>query len=147
MKITLVLSLASSLLMSGCCKQVHFTPERPSVVRGWQKFDDHGMAVIGEFLLKKGQSVDNGKFGVELVRTIAPQKCYELSAENILIPHAVLRFYELPSKRTLIEIDASRHTNHRLMDFNFPVDKYDVDSVLIDEINTKEEWVWFELLK
>ena len=146
-KLTLFTVVITTFVMSGCCKQVQFTPQQPNSVRGWQEFDDGVITAMGEFFLRKGEKIDNGHFGVELIKTVAPQKCYEPFAENILIPHAVLRFYEVSTKRTILEIDAPRHSNQRLVSFGFPLNSYGVDSVLVNEVNTRDAWVWFELLK
>ena len=103
-KLTLFTVVITTFVMSGCCKQVQFTPQQPNSVRGWQEFDDGVITAMGEFFLRKGEKIDNGHFGVELIKTVAPQKCYEPFAENILIPHAVLRFYEVSTKRTILEM-------------------------------------------
>jgi hypothetical protein len=143
--ISCLLLLAGLLLMVGCCKDAHFTPERPATVRGWHEFDRHGIHGIGEFLLTKGESVENGSFGVELVKTIVRMKCSDAFAENDIIPRAVLRFYKVPGRQTILELEVISGSTELLANYNFPVPEYGVDSVHVREINTKDEWIWFEL--
>jgi hypothetical protein len=138
---------ASLLLTGGCCQEVDFTPERPAKVRGWARYEQNGTLVVGEFLLKEGESVDNGLIGVELTKVRAPQKCNEPFAENLVIPHASLRFFDVKSKQTILETLARQGATERLINSDFPAEKYGVGSVLVREINTREKWVWFELTK
>jgi hypothetical protein len=85
-------------------------------------------------MLKKGESIDNGKIGVELLKTIAPAKCYEPFAEQDLFPKAVVRFYALPSKETLLEIEVRRQTSNSLKQ---PVSDYGINTIMC-VISTQE---------
>lgn len=135
-----------TFLMRGCCEAVPSTPNRPASVRGWQKFNnDQGIHAIGEFILKKGESTENGKFGVELIKTIASEKCSGPFAENDITPRAVVRIYEVANKRTLAEIKVRDGTSSRLININFPTTEYGVGGIFPYAINTKDEWIWFEL--
>ena len=130
------------ILSNGCCRTLESTPVSPTSVRGWQEFDEQGIHGIGEFVLRKGQSIDNGKIGVELIKTLPPIKCYEPSAEQDLFPKAVVRFYLVPSGDTLLEVEIRKQTSNRL---EAPVSDYGINGIFAREINTKDGWVWFEL--
>ena len=136
------------LFMSACgCKEVPSTPDPPTSVRGWQEFDEQGIHAIGEFLLRKGESVENDKFGVELVKTIVPKRCSDAWAENDINPRALIRFYEVPGKRVIHEIEVRKGSSLRLPNSDVPITKYGIDTISVREINTRDEWVWFELWK
>ena len=132
------------LLTTSCCRTVHSDPASPTSTRGWQAFSEQGINAVGEFLIKKGQSVENGRLGVELISTIAPRKCSDPGAEQDLFPKAVVRFYAVPSKQTLAEVEIRRSTSTSL---HSPVTDYGVNAIFAREINTKDGWVWFELWK
>ncbi|SRR6266446_1579316 len=130
------------ILTSGCCRTLESNPTAPTSVRGWQEYDEQGVHAVGEFVLKKGQSIDNGKIGVELLKTIAPVKCYEPFAEQDLFPKAVVRFYALPSKETLLDVEVRKQTSNGLKQ---PVSDYGINAIYVRDINTKDGWLWFEL--
>src|SRR5216117_3572088 len=87
------LLLTVALLAGGCCLAVQSDPAPPNSVRGWHEFDAQGIHGVGEFVLKNGQPIENGDIGIELIKTVAPVKCYEPFAERDLFPKAVVRFY------------------------------------------------------
>ena len=148
MKAACYLMLLVSLVSTGgCCEEVHFTPQRPTSVRGWHEFNEQGAHVIGEFVLNKGEDVDNGRLGVELVKIIPRKRCHDLSAENDTIPRALMKFYRAKDHQPIGEIEVTKGASSRLVNYNIPVDGYGVDAVFVREINTKDEWIWFELLK
>src|SRR5262249_17605345 len=124
-----------------------FTPDPPTSVRGWREFNEQGIHAIGEFLLRNGESVENGMFGVQLVETITPKRCSDPWAEDDVTPRALIRFYEVPSKHVILETKVRKQANLRLVDFDFPASKYGVGAISVREINTRDKWVWFELWK
>jgi len=136
------LLLLISLLASGCCRTLESDPAPPNSVRGWHEFDAQGIHGVGEFVLKKGQSIENGKIGVELIKTIAPVKCYERFAEQDLFPKAVVRFYAIPGNETLLEVEVRKSTSNSLQP---PVADHGINAIFARDINTKDGWLWFEL--
>jgi hypothetical protein len=137
---------AGTLFMSGCCEEIPSTPDRPASVHGWQEFrTSQGFPALGEFVLKKGEPVENGRFGLELIKTVSPQKCKGYMAEGVPNPLATIRIYDVKTKRTLVEVEISNHSSRRLISFGFPVSEYGLDTLFAREINTKDEWVWIEL--
>lgn len=132
------------LLTTSCCRTVHSDPASPTSTRGWKAFSEQGINAVGEFLIKKGQSVENESLGVELISTIAPRKCSDPGAEQDMFPKAVVRFYAVPSKQTLAEVQIRKSTSTSL---HLPVTDYGVNAIFAREINTKDGWIWFELWK
>ena len=137
------------LLLSnlGCmCKRLDSTPQPPNHVVGWQRFRDQDLWAKGEFVLNQGESVEHANLGITIIKTIPSQKCSDPWAEQPSPSRAMLRIYRLPEKRLLLEGEFSPG-NTRLISFNFPVDEFGIDSILVKEINSKDQWVWFEVLE
>lgn len=147
MKVALiiVILLLDACLLSGCCKKVLRAPPLPPSVRGWQQFKTNdGFHAIGEFVMKKGESVENGKFGLTLIKTVPPINCtFRENDDNIV--RAVLRIYDVQSKRTLVDVELADGSTNRLINYKFPIEKYGLDTIFTQEINTKDEWIWIEL--
>jgi len=130
------------LLAGACCQTIQSEPPLPTSVRGWHEFDEQGIHAVGEFVLRKGQSIENDKIGVELIKTIAPVKCNEPFAEQDLVPKALVRFYAIPGKQTLLEVEVRKGTSSRV---DSPVEG--INAIFVHDISTKDGWVWLEFLK
>lgn len=129
--------------LGGCCRSVDSNPSRPIKVRGWQEFGEGPTKSIGEFVLHKGESIDNHSVGVQLVDTTKGRTCYGTESTG---PSAVVRFYSVSDQQTILEIRLTPG-NTRLISFNRPlVEEYGLDTIFIRGINTKDGWIWFELL-
>jgi len=145
-KLLIFLLMLLSTTTSGCCSRVESDPPRPNQVRGWREFEESGIKAIGEFVLKKGETVDNGSFGVKLIDTIPDQNCFITEGPSHL-PKATMQFYRVSDKQVLLEIDLPK-ANTSFMSFRPSiVEEYSINTISIREINTKEGWIWFELWK
>lgn len=144
-KLLIFVLMLLSLKASGCCGRVDSDPPRPNRVRGWNETRiEYGITSIGEFVLKKGESVDNGRFGIKLVETIPDQKCVIIEGPSHL-PKATVQFYRVSDKQVLLEIDLPK-ANTSFMSFHPSiVEDYGINTISIREINTKDGWIWFEL--
>lgn len=137
------LLLLVPLALGGCCWSVESEPQRPAKVRGWDEVRQQGTSV-GEFLLTKDSPVENARVGVELKEIIKGRTCQGTESVG---PKAVVRFYRVPDKQTLVELELSQG-NTRLINFSRSlVEDYAVDTIAVQAINTKDSWVWFELLE
>lgn len=134
------------ILVQGCCQKYENNPQKPSSLRGWQEYrHNDGIPVMGEFLLKEGESVENGKLGVQLLKIITPTKCSDPFAENDLIPKATLRIFDVQTNQTLLQVTVKNHTSYRLINDGFNSKKYKLDGLFPKDINTTEKWIWLEL--
>ena len=140
-RVCVPLVLGTLLVSSGCCRTLQSDPPQPTSIKGWSEFDRNGIRVIGEFLLRKGQPMENDDLGIELVKTIAFQECSDPGAENDPFPGAFLRFYSVPSKKTLVEVEIRKSTSASI----HSISKRQVNAIFAREINTKDPWVWIEL--
>jgi hypothetical protein len=140
---TLLVLIVVLPALSGCCRSVDSNPSRPSQVRGWQEFGEGPTKTIGEFVLKKGESINNHIVAVQLVDIVKGRSC---SGTESTGPSALVRFYRVSDRQTLLEIQLTAG-NTRLINFNRPlVEEYGLDTIFIRGINTQDGWIWFELL-
>lgn len=150
MKRTLTLSLILVLasLGIGCdCVRIESTPSRPEQIRGWREITkDHGIISAGEFIVDKDHPVEGEKLGIALIKTSPAMRCSNPWTEPPNSPEATVRFYRVADKAVLLELPIYKG-NTRLINFAFPIEEYGVDTISIHEINTKDEWVWFDLWK
>jgi hypothetical protein len=118
----------------------------PKKVAGWKETYSGGVHSVGELLLKKGESSDNGKLGVEVVDIETPPADAEGYAG---LPKVVLRFYDPADKRTLCEATFTEGGTVMGSGPPYPHCKPDVglSALSINSINTKDNWVWLDLRK
>jgi hypothetical protein len=117
-------------------------PERPSKVRGWEEHRIGTVTYDGDFVLDKGESTDNGKIGIRLIETY-PGKCGLFKEREY--PKAKLQFYRVSDQVILCESIFDRGT----MGLEPPICGADLEwSVIgITDINSKENWIVFDLRK
>lgn len=136
--------LLASFALSGCCSRVESEPKRPAQVRGWHQVQQEGVTSAGEFVLTKNSTIENTRVGIELKEIVAGRSCR--GTESVW-PKAVVRFYRVADKHTLVELELTQG-NTRLINFNRSlVADYGVDTVSVRAINTKDGWIWFDLLE
>jgi hypothetical protein len=136
------IAISGLLTFSGCCRSVDSNPSLPAKVRGWQESGQGATKSIGEFVLKKGESIDNHNVAVQLVEITKGRSCVGTESSA---PSARVRFFRVSDKRTILEIDLTAG-NTRLINFNRSlVDEYGLDTISIRGINTKDGWLWFEV--
>ena len=140
--------LAVACVYAGCCSpQERVQPVRPEKVRGWKEIRDGTVVSIGMFVLNKGESTDNGELGVKVVDIIAPKPCSEGYASE---PKVVLQFYR-PSDGKVLCDEAIFGEGGTFMGTGppYPHCKPDLglSAISVNAINTKDNWVWFDLRK
>ena len=140
--------LIISCVYAGCCSpQEQAQPARPEKVSGWKEVQESGFVIVGTFVLSKGESTDNGKLGVKVVDIIPPKACSEGYAA---MPKVVLSFYR-PSDGKVLCDEAIFTEGGTLMGTGppYPHCKPDVglSAISVNAINTKDNWVWFDLRK
>ena len=130
----LVLTFLCSIA-SGCCVTEHSQPELPSQVRGWQQVRiENGILSIGELVIRKGESVANDKFAVELVDVMPTKKCSGPGAEPPRPVQAKLKFYRLSDRKVLGEITAPSGAGIRLVNYEISEPVYGVTTVFVKQI-------------
>jgi hypothetical protein len=127
---------------SSCCGQRRAKePERPLTVRGWEHRIEGTTTIEGDFVLNKGESIDNGQFGIKLV-DVHPAPCGLLSEPGV--PWARLHFYEVSTGKLIYELIARAGVNN-LFHPHVEGPDFEWSLISVSAINTKENWVAFQL--
>jgi hypothetical protein len=141
------LFLLSDLLV-GCSQQLQRSePPYPNKVWGWEYHKEQSLDIVGDFVLKPGDSTDNGKIQVKVLELIPGDKTTDAGTLSYQT-RAKLQFIRLLDNRILCEnifpekgsITLSvPHCKHNLSE-------YGILSVYISAINLKDGWVHFQLI-
>jgi hypothetical protein len=95
-------------LLRGCCSETaRVEPPYRTEVSGWNERHEKGVSSLGTFVLKKGQTTDNGKLQVKLVDVIPGDSCAE-AGTTISRARATLQFVRLPEQKVLCEDSSLR---------------------------------------
>jgi hypothetical protein len=132
---------------AGCCDLQlarRVQPKYPKEVRGWVDDPFDRRLFQGPFVLKKGESSQNGKLGVRVVDIIA-EKCSARFAELPERAKVVLQFYNPSSNQGLCQVTLPENSNARIDLEGICLGKVDVLVVGTTDINTDEKWVVFDL--
>ena len=119
---------------------IQFQPRRPMNLSAWRETPwGGGVTYVGQFVLQKGESTDNGQIGVRLVN-ITSKPCP--FATICLQPEAKasLRFYRPADQSVICEttLDSSSTSyDARRVCAGLPFTNIDVR-----EINTREDWAF-----
>ena len=128
--------------LAGCaCPPEKPQPKRPDTVHGWKALDEDGYQVVGDLLLRIGESSDNGVLGVSVVDTSPPKPC---SHEGpYAYPNATIRFFR-PSDHTVL-------CEHTWIPGGISLGAFCAQDLGINglglEINSQEGWVHLQLEK
>jgi hypothetical protein len=99
------------------------------------------ISVIGEFVLRKGESVDDGEVRVKMI-DIYSARYHLLDAPDL--PKAKVQFFRVPNQTMICEAVFTRGGNR----LDLPhVCKNDLkwDVIYIRDVNCNEGWVFFDL--
>lgn len=139
----LFLPTALAISLSGCCSS---QPEmkngpRPTNIRGWEGSRVGSISIKGRFVLNKGESTDNGRFGVKVV-DIYPGRCHLFDIPDF--PSTRLQFFRASDRFVICEW-TFKPGSGRLDLPHICKDDLDWQAISINEINYKENWVYFDL--
>jgi hypothetical protein len=107
----------------------------------WQKYDTGSITVKGEFVVSRGESVDNGRVGIRVV-DVYPAKYHLLDSPEL--PQAKMQFFRVLDQSPICEGIFTRGGNR----LDLPdVCKTDLEwtVIYIRDINYNEHWVFFDL--
>jgi hypothetical protein len=147
MPVRIAALLLLCLLTPGCCQLSSIKdkqPDRPKVTSSWTERTDFGVTSIGFFVMNKGESIDNGQLGVRVI-DILPKGCSCMSCEPTN-PRARIAFYRPSDNKVLCE--GYFFAGSASLDFVAKCDPaMGISHIAINAINTKENWVSFDLRK
>ena len=116
-------------------------PERPTYAQGWQQHDVGAVTIKGQFVLNKGQSVNDGTVGIRVV-DIRGGSCAAFREPEY--PSTKVQFFSVSDQRVLCE-DVFRVGGSRLDVIEGCGKSLKWDVLGISAINSKDNWVAFDL--
>jgi hypothetical protein len=151
--ITALCALSLSLLFAnaGCCytSATRTQPVRPSRVSGWRTTSYGSVVSVGDFVLGKGESTDNGKVRVS-VKDIIPLECKSPLAEP-LPTRVLLSFYRVSDGKRLCEraftTGGATLSGTGINDADICGSDFEFKGIYISAISSSENWVAFDLRK
>jgi len=146
MQITCVALLLTSLILSGCSlPSRRLEPSYPTGVIGWKDHQENGVRQRGNFVLKKGETTDNGKIQIKVLNITAPDHCAESGTWSSL-PNVELEFARVSDKKVLCTHTYSEREGRSLSaDCGENLVEYGLLGISIRAINLKEQWGFFVL--
>jgi hypothetical protein len=141
-----MLGLLSSLLR-GCCSEMPRTePPYPSDVAGWKQNRERGLRVLGNFVLKKDQSTDNGVLRIKVLDIIPGEPCSEAGTYQHQA-RVTIQFIRVSDQKVLCE-DTFVEKGSMTMSVGpcrVNLSEFGILGIYIRAINLKEGWAFFEL--
>jgi hypothetical protein len=143
--LTVILIFAVSIV--GCCKsQTRVEPSFPQKVYGWVERQDRGLRILGDFVLSKGESTDNGKIRVVVTDIIPNDPCAEPGTFQYQA-RAKMQFLSLVDGKVLCEDTFAEKGGASLVGeiCGSSLSQYGMAAIYVISINVKDGWVFFEL--
>jgi hypothetical protein len=137
---TILLSLLAGLLIASCSFDRARTvsePPFPQKVAGWKYREENGVSILGEFVLRKGESTNNKEIQITLVELIPASRWIRQGAEGI--DRAKLQFRRMSDKKVVCEETYPALTGS----CGTALSEFLISGVGVEAINVKEQWVHF----
>jgi hypothetical protein len=138
------------LALGGCCLKggTRKEPSYPGVRLGWNEQEVRGVYMLGSFVLKTGEAIENGNIQIKVDELIPADPCVEPTS-LIGMDRVRLRFIRRADQKVLCEyIFMDRSSTALVSDQCREVTKEsDVAAVYIKAINITDGWVYFELAR
>lgn len=152
MRLFLIMTVLICSLVRGCCHEDPRTEPpypKPDEITGWKFSTDGGVRSLGNFLLKKNEATDNGKVRVKLLDVIPGDACAE-GQSYLRLPSVKFQFIRVSDGKVLCEVSDAEHSTETIgagpsSSCGNKLTEYDILGMLVNDINLKEGWVFFEL--
>jgi hypothetical protein len=124
-----------------------FRPERVENPSGWKPFRvGGGVAYVGQFVLRKGESTDNGELGVEVLDIVpgppTPPFTSYIESDG---SKAVLRFYRVSDRAVICdftsEASSTSYDTRYICGGELPFTNLEIRG-----IDSEDGWVFFSLV-
>ena len=138
------------LAIGGCCLKggARKEPPYPSVRLGWNEREVSGVHLLGSFVLKPGETLENGDVQIKPVELTPSDPCAE---PNSLVgaDRVKLRFIRKSDQKVLCESTFMAGESGALLGgpCGDVAKESDVAGVYIKAINITDGWAYFELAK
>lgn len=137
---TLLFTLILSLWQQGCCGAQHTEPAYPKDALGWRDYEEGTTKFRGSFVLKKGESTDNGKIKIKVIDLLAP-KCTGDAGDFSARARVKLLFCKQTDEAVLYSDIFPESGGGNV----YVPDEFGIFGVGVRGINLKEGWVFFVL--
>lgn len=137
----------TSLFLAGCCLiERRDEPAYPLNVPGWQEHYEGGARILGEFVLRTSEMIDNGRVQLKIVNLIPPKPCAEPGTFQRQA-RARIQFIRLSDNKIVgDDLFAERGTmSLSAVKDGINLDELGISVIYIYDINLKDGWVHFEL--
>lgn len=135
-------------LMPGCCYfESREQPPYPTDVTGWKQSREGGILSLGKFVLKEGETTDDGRVQVKVIRLYDGDMCREAGTLGRL-PKAAFQFTSLPDQKVLCKATFNAGGASNISsDCGESLDPFGISSIAVGGVNTNDKWVSFELIR
>ena len=120
-----------------------FAPRRPPAGAGWENVRSGDAVYLGQFVMNKGESAENGDVGVSVV-SLQPPPCPPPDSYDTDGSRARFRFYRVSDRQPLCEVEFERSTTSYELGQTCG-DKIPFRGISVERINAGEGWVLFTL--
>ena len=136
-----------AFLAQGCCHQSPRTePNYPTEISGWNIKRERGLTILGNFVLRQNQAIDNGKLQIKLLEVKAGDPCVEAGDERHE-PRITLQFVRLRDGKTLCEETFSEKGSRAFAgsQCQSSLNEFGIMGIYVISVNMIDKWVFFEL--
>lgn len=133
--------------LSACCPPLeHNDPPYPSDARGWGEYQRSGATVLGNFVLKEGESTTNGKVVVKVIAVKPGDSCAEIGTQARQAT-VRLQFLRPTDQSVICEDDFPDHgtVGFGATHCGTALDVFGLSVVGVKGINLKDQWAHFVL--
>jgi hypothetical protein len=134
-------------LTRGCCPEsTRIEPNYPTEVSGWQQRHERGLKILGNFVLRKDQMIENGEIQIKLLELIPGNPCVDAGSERHQ-PRVTLQFVKARDEKVLCE-DTFAEKGSRVFSgtqCRSSLTEFGIMGIYVIAVNVKDEWVFFEL--
>ena len=144
----IVLLIVSIVFIRSCCTAPNrVEPPIPKQALGWNYREENGIHIQGDFLLHKGEVINNGRVQIKVLDILPGDPCAE-PAHYLYLPSAKLQFIRLSDQKVLCEERFFENWSGIIGTGHCPDEIFNLglDVIHISAINLTDRWVFFELL-
>ena len=140
------------VIVVGCAPTYRTDPPGPPESLGWTVEPQNGYWLLGKFVVRRGDAVDNGRIRVEITDIIPPERFADVGSFGAQA-RVRMRFVDSSTGDEICEGLFAEHSGNTIdvetckssaVHFR-PVEESGVMSVAVLDISLREEWVAFEL--
>jgi hypothetical protein len=133
--------------LRGCCPPLdHDDPLRPTDARGWGEYQRNGATILGNFVLKEGESASNGKVVVKVIAVKPGDSCAEPGTQSRQAT-VRLQFVRYSDQSVMCEDIFPEHgtVGFGATHCGKSLDDFGLTVVGVKGINIRDRWAYFVL--